>query len=55
VTRFQVKTDFLARYEVQTVGASLHQEYWIPAEHLDEFKQNLVGEIDVIAEFQGEE
>jgi hypothetical protein len=55
VMRFQVKTDFLARYEVQTVGASHHQEYWIPAEHLDEFNQNIIGEIEVIAEFQGEE
>src|SRR5688572_21402243 len=55
VTRFQVTTEFLERYEVQTVGASLHQEYWIPAEHLDEFNQNIVGEIEVIAEFQGEE
>lgn len=53
VTRFQVKTDFLARYEVQTVGASHHQEYWIPAEHLDEFNHNIAGEIEVIAEFQG--
>ena len=29
VTRFQVRTAFLERYDVQTVGASLHQEYWI--------------------------
>lgn len=55
VTRFQVRTDFLARYEVQTVGASHHQEYWIPAEQLDEFNQNIVGEIEVIAEYQGED
>ena len=53
VTRFSVNADFLARYEVQTVGGSMHQEYWIPAEDLSEFNRNIVGLIDVIAEFHG--
>ncbi|QDV38886.1 hypothetical protein [Tautonia plasticadhaerens] len=51
VTRFRVRSAFLARYEVKTVGGSAHQEYWIPAEDLDEFNQNLDGPIEVIAEF----
>jgi hypothetical protein len=55
VARFQMKTKFLARYEVQTVGASHHQEYWIPAEELEVFNQNIVGEIEVIGEFRGED
>jgi hypothetical protein len=54
VTRFQVRADYLRRYDVQTVGASRHQEYWIPAEDLDEFNRNIVGKIDVIAEYRGE-
>ncbi|MBD2084826.1 ADP-ribosylation/crystallin J1 [Trichocoleus sp. ST-U3] len=52
VTRFYVKTEFLAKYDVQTVGSSQHQEYWIPAEDLAEFNQNIVGKIEAIAEFQ---
>jgi hypothetical protein len=51
VTRFQVCADFLNRYPVQTVGNSNHQEYWIPAEDLTEFNQNIVGTIEVIAQF----
>lgn len=51
VTRFHVRTEYLSRYEVHTVGASLHQEYWIPAEELDEFNRNIVGKIEVIATF----
>jgi hypothetical protein len=51
VTRFQVKADYLARYNVETVGARAHQEYWIPAEELDEFNRNIVGPIEVIASF----
>jgi hypothetical protein len=54
VTRFRVRTEFLSRYEVQTVGGSIHQEYWIPAEELPEFNRNIVGLIEVIAEFSRE-
>lgn len=54
VTRFCVKTDFLAKYEVRTVGGSVHQEYWIPAEDLAEFNANIIGTIEVIHEFHGE-
>jgi len=52
VTRFRVRTAFLARYEVQTVGGSDHQEYWIPAEELTEFNRNIIGKIEVIAEYR---
>lgn len=51
VTRFQVRSDFLSRYEVHTVGSAIHQEYWIPAEDLEEFNRNIVGTIEVIAAF----
>lgn len=46
---------YLDRYEVQVVGGAVHQEYWIPAEELPEFNRNIVGKIEVIAEFSGEE
>ena len=52
VTRFAVRSDFLARYPVHTVGSHEHQEYWIPAEHLEELNANIVGLIDVVAEFR---
>jgi ADP-ribosylglycohydrolase len=51
VTRFQVRADFLSRYSVQVVGSSMHQEYWIPAEDLPELNRNIVGLIEVVAEF----
>ena len=51
VTRFLVRTEFLGRYDVHTVGSAIHQEYWIPAEDLEEFNRNIVGKIEVIAEF----
>jgi hypothetical protein len=51
VTRFAVRTAFLARYQIHQVGSRLHQEYWIPAEDLEDFNQNVVSPIEVIAEF----
>ena len=55
VTRFAVNVDFLTKYEVHTVGSSTHQEYWIPAEDLPEFNRNIVGQIEVIAEYRAVE
>ncbi|HEY9679115.1 MAG TPA: hypothetical protein V6C76_13985 [Drouetiella sp.] len=53
VTRFQVRTDYLAQYDIQIVGAAaVHQEYWIPAERLVEFNNNIVGKIEVIERFE---
>jgi len=51
VLRFQVDEDFIRRYAVQTVGTSVHREYWIPADDLDEFNRHLVGSIEVIASY----
>ena len=51
--RFRVRAAFLQRYARRTVGASIHEEYWIPAEDLPDFNAALVGPIEVIAEFHG--
>lgn len=52
VTRFKVSKSYLSRYEVQVVGGRIHQEYWIPAEDLDEFNKNIVGRIEVVEHFK---
>lgn len=54
VTRFEVDSNYIARFDVQVVGGSNHQEYWIPAEDLDDFNGHIVGKIEVIAEFHQE-
>jgi hypothetical protein len=51
VTRFNVPNSFLSKYPKQVVGAKEHEELWIPAEVLVEMNQNIVGKIEVIAEF----
>jgi hypothetical protein len=51
VLRFQVRTEFLRKYDVHVVGSSGHREYWIPAGSLQELNANIVGEIEVVSEF----
>lgn len=53
VTRFRIRSDYLEQHQIQTVGGSMHQEYWIPAEELTEFNSNIVGPIEIIAEYRG--
>ena len=52
VLRFSVRDAFLAAYEIRTVGSKMAQEYWIPAEHLPAFNENLVGLIEVVAAYR---
>lgn len=52
VTRFHVNARFIGRYSIQRVGNALHEEYWIPAEDLDQLNSNIVGAIEVIAEYK---
>lgn len=54
VTRFAVASEYLTRYPEQVVGGSIHRELWVPAEELAEFNRQIVGPIEVIAEFRPE-
>lgn len=51
VTRFEVRKNYLDRYEVQEAGGRELLEYWIPAEDLAQFNANIVGLIEVIDRF----
>lgn len=54
VTKFHVRTSYLSQFDPQRVGSAIHTEYWIPAEDLTEFNRNIIGMIEVVAEFRGE-
>ena len=51
VTRFEVRRDFIAKYDVQEAGGRLHLEYWIPAGELDAFNAAIVGPIEIVRSF----
>jgi hypothetical protein len=52
VTRFQVRKSFMDRYEVHQSGGQTILEYWVPAEDLDDLNKNIVGKIEVVAEYR---
>jgi hypothetical protein len=51
VARFEVRKSFMDSYQVQIVGARHHAEWWIPADDLAELNSNIVGLIEIVAEF----
>jgi hypothetical protein len=51
VTKFQVRAEFMRRYELHQVGAAHHTEWWVPAAELDDLNDNIVGLIEVVAEY----
>lgn len=53
VLQFQVEAKYLEQFSIQTAGSRIHQEYWIPADQLDEFNRHIVGLIEVVGEFRG--
>lgn len=54
VTAFDLPEEYLEQFEVQTVGAEMHQELWIPADRLTEFNSMIAGKIRVEKYFPGD-
>lgn len=55
VTRFEIDDEYAARFSVQTVGRrGRYDELWVPAEELGEFNAHIVGAVEVVAAFYGE-
>jgi hypothetical protein len=52
VTRFEVLSEFVDRYEIKRVGDAHHTEWWIPAEDLEELNRSIVGVIEVVSRFE---
>ncbi len=55
VLRFQIEADYITQFFVQTAGAHIHREYWIPAEELSEFNKHIVGLIEIVSTFRNGE
>lgn len=55
VTQFDVKEEVADQYPAQNVGARNHNELWVPSEELDGFNKAIVGNIEVIKVFIGNE
>lgn len=54
VTKFDLPSGYLQKYEVQNVGGFIHNELWIPSEGLNEFNSNIIGQIEIVKVFKGD-
>ena len=48
VTTFEIDDIYISQFPVHTVGASYHQELWIPAGELENFNRHIVGKFQII-------
>jgi hypothetical protein len=55
VTQFNLEDDYIRQFEEHTVGGSQHQEFWIPAEEVEEFNKHISGHIKVVEAYFGDE
>jgi hypothetical protein len=54
VTRFELSTEYLQKYEIHNVGGFINNELWIPAESLNEFNKQIIGTIEITDVFPGD-
>jgi len=48
VLEFDIKKEYLDKFEIHNVGDKYHDEYWIPSEKLEEFNNNIIGIIRLV-------
>lgn len=51
VLKFEVSDAYLSGYPVHKAGLDHYLEYWIPAEDLENFNDNIIGEIELVSTF----
>lgn len=54
VTGFHIDYDYISKFEVHTVGASIHEELWVKGEDLEEFNSHIQNNIFILDAFYGE-
>lgn len=45
IVEFQIDDDYISNFDVHNVGGKNDNEYWIPSEELDNFNNNMIGNI----------
>jgi len=54
VTEFYIDCEYFSRFEVHTVGTSIHQELWVESEELAEFNNHIQNNILILEAFYGD-
>jgi hypothetical protein len=54
VTESRIDASYLAKFDEQVVGASMHRELWVPSEELEEFNSHIQPPIVVLDAYYGD-
>ena len=55
VTKFEINNEYIKSFEEKIVGSTEHKELWVPAEQVSEFNKQIIGSIEVVDVFFGED
>ncbi|MCH2032617.1 MAG: ADP-ribosylation/crystallin J1 [Tenacibaculum sp.] len=55
VTKFSITKEEFRKYQIENVGGNIHNELWVPSEDLDIFNSAIVGNIEVVKVYIGNE
>jgi hypothetical protein len=47
VVMFNIDDRYISKFDKHVVGRHYHEEYWIPADELDEFNRNIIGRLQI--------
>lgn len=54
VTKFDLPTTYLDKFEIHNVGGFIHNELWVPSEDLNEFNNQIIGSIEIVKIYRGD-
>ncbi len=55
VTKFDLPSDYVAKFPIKTVGGSVHQELWVAADQLVDFNSHIIAGVYVVEAYYGKE
>ena len=53
VLSFEINDKYFTTFEIQNVGASIHNELWVPAEELENFNKEIINKITIEKTYYG--
>jgi hypothetical protein len=52
VLAFDVDEKYISKFAVENVGDTMHNELWVLSDQMDEFNENIIGDIRIIESYE---
>lgn len=47
IIEFEINDNYISKFDVHNVGSKIDNEYWIPAEELENFNKHIIGNLKI--------